>query len=1031
VAKLRKRTEMTRSNAYLRFRRRLLAGLSVMALLATALVAWQIRAAALEREAGLQRQTQHFARAMEAHVNYAIRFVDLSLIGFANAIKVLPAEQTASAATLRALLTSPGDAFNHDFWITFIDASGKAIATTSPLAIPGTDYSDRDYFTEVKNGTARNLFISGPAIGPVSKQRQFILARRVERPDGSFLGVIAATLDAARFAQVFDNARIAQDVSIALIHRNGRVIARAPNFETAFNTDLSDTILFRSLAQSPTGSYQVMGKIDKLPRIFSYRAMDNLPLIVAVGSADLDTLWFSGPAFVVGTSGLALLLILMVLSGHFALKSYAKVEDREARYRQLYGSSREMEEKLAASEARLRLIADNLPALVTYVDCEQRYTFTNRRFEEVFRLPPGGALGHTVREMIGEDAYALSARFLQRALLGESVHFERPLYICDGERWDAISYVPDFGPDKQVRGLFVMAENITERRKNNESMKLAALMYQNSSEGMMVTDAEGVILSVNPAFTRISGYTEAEVVGHRAYELTSGRQDYEFFRKMQHAIRHTGQWEGEVWHQNKHGEHYLVALRFDAVFDQNGEAYRRVALFSDITRKKASEELIWKQANFDALTGLPNRRMFGERLRQEMKKSDRTQLPMALVFIDLDGFKEVNDTLGHDMGDVLLKEVAGRLGNCVRGTDTVARLGGDEFTVILPELNNPPDVLRIAQEILKAVSAPISLGTDLAHVSASMGITFYPEDARDADTLLKNADQAMYAAKQQGRNRFNYFAPFMQEATRARLTLAHEMREALTHNQFGLLYQPVVELSTGITVKAEALLRWHHPTRGVLCPSEFIPVAEHTGAIVGIGDWVFRQAAQTARRMQLLHNKHFQVAVNGSICQFREGGINVAEWLDHLAELQLAPGSLVMEVTESLLLDTDPTVMRKLQALHDAGVALSLDDFGTGYCSVAFLKRYALDFLKIDPSFLMEDDAGAALCDAVIALAHKLGIKVVAEGVENQRQQAQLLAAGCDFGQGYMFSQPITRDALETLLASVDKSINIHRTACE
>ncbi len=1002
-----------------------------MALLATTLVAWQIHASTMERQAGLQRQTQHFVRAMEAHVKYAIQFVDLSLIGYANAIKVLPPDKATSPATLRALLSSSSDAFNHDFWITFIDAQGKAIATTSQFPVSGIDYSDRDYFIALKNGSTQGLFVGGPSLGKVSRQKLFYLARRVDGPDGQFLGVLTAPLDATRFAQVFENARIAQDVTIALIHRNGKVIARAPNFDTAFNTDLSGTMLFQSLAQSPAGSYQVFSKIDHLPRIFSYRAMDNLPLVVAVGSTDLDALWFSGPAFAVGSSGLALLLVLMVLSSHFALKSYAKVEDREARYRLLYASSREMEEKFAASEARLRLIADNLPALVTSVDSQLRYTFTNRRFEEVFNLPPGGALGRTVRDIIGEDAYALSARYLQRALLGESVHFERPLRPPDGAlRWDAITYVPDFGPDKQVRGLFVMAENITDRRKNDESMKLAALMYQNSSEGMMVTDADGLILSVNPAFTRISGYTEAEVVGHWAYELTSGRQDYEFFRQMRNAIRNTGQWEGEVWQQNKQGEHYLAALRFDAVFDQNGEAYRRVALFSDITRKKASEELIWKQANFDALTGLPNRRMFGERLRQEMKKSDRTQWPMALVFIDLDGFKEVNDTLGHDMGDVLLKAVAERLGHCVRGSDTVARLGGDEFTVILSELSDPPDVLRIAQEILKTMAAPFPLGAETAHISASLGISFYPDDARDADTLLKNADQAMYVAKQQGRNRFNYFAPFMQEATRARMALASDIRDALASSQFDVLYQPIVQLSTGRVVKAEALVRWQHPTRGLLCPSEFIAVAEHTGAMAGLGDWVFRQAAQTARDLQLSHDPHFQVSFNVALSQLRDGG-HVAHWLEHLAQLQLAPASLIVEVTENLLLEADPAVAHTLRALHDAGMALALDDFGAGYGAVAFLKRYAPDFLKIDLAYMMENDTDASLCHAVIALAHTLGIEVIAESVEHQRQQALLQAAGCDFGQGYALASPMTRAELEVMLDTVDKSSYIHRTACE
>jgi diguanylate cyclase (GGDEF)-like protein len=404
---------------------------------------------------------------------------------------------------------------------------------------------------------------------------------------------------------------------------------------------------------------------------------------------------------------------------------------------------------------------------------------------------------------------------------------------------------------------------------------------------------------------------------------------------------------------------------------------------------------------------------------------------MALVFIDLDGFKGVNDSLGHDMGDVLLKEVAARLSRCVRASDTVARLGGDEFTIILAELNDPPDVLRIAQEILKAMSTSFQLGASVAHISASLGITFYPDDARDTETLLKNADQAMYAAKQQGRNRFNYFAPFMQEATHARLTLANDLRLALEHNQFQVLYQPVIELSTGKPVKAEALLRWQHPTRGLLCPSEFIAVAEHTGAIVGIGDWVFRQAAQTVKRLQLRHDKNFQISVNGSIYQFRESGFKVADWLAYLEQLRLAPGSMMVEVTENLLLDPSQDIAHKLRALHDAGIALSLDDFGTGYCSVAFLKRYALDFLKIDPSLLMENDDSVALCEAVIAMAHKLGIQVIAEGVENQRQHAQLQAAGCDFGQGYVFSRPITGDELDDLLASVDKSIYIHRTACE
>nr|WP_143132968.1 EAL domain-containing protein [Pseudoduganella namucuonensis] len=1005
-----------------------------MALLASALVGWQIRSSALERQAALQRQTEQFVRAMEAHVMYAIQFVDLSLIGYANAIKVLPPEQSRSPETLNAMLSSHGSSFTHDFWITILDARGKAVATSTDLAVAGTDYSDRDYFQAHKNGVIQGLFIGGPGLGRVSGQKLFFLSRRIESANGEFLGVIVAPLDATRFATVFENSRIAQDVSIALVHKNGRVIARAPNFDTAFNFDLSKTILFESLAKSPSGSYRTVSKIDKLPRIFSYRSMDKLPLVVAVGSSDLDAVWFSGPAFMVGVPGLALLLVLMVVSGHFALRSYAKVEEREARYRQLYVSSRDTEEKLSASEQRLRLIADNLPIVITYVDRDERYTFTNQRFEQAFDLLPGTALGLDVAQVIGRNAYALSEPYLRKALAGEIVSFERPLTTRAGERWDAITYVPDVGADGQVRGLIVMAENITERRAGEESMKLAALMYENSSEGMMVTDFDGLILSVNPAFSRISGYSEEEVKGHWAYELTSGRQDYEFFHKMRHAIIHTGQWEGEVWHQNKHGEHYLVSLRFNAVFDKHGVAYRRVALFSDITKKKANEELIWKQANFDALTGLPNRRMFQERLRQEMRKSDRAHLPMALVFIDLDGFKEVNDTLGHDTGDILLKDVARRLLQSVRSTDTVARLGGDEFTVILGELRDPADVLRIAQDILKASATPFQLGNEVVHISASIGITLYPDDAHDAETLVKNADQAMYAAKQQGRDRFNYFAPFMQEASRARVALANELRDALCGDQLRVLFQPIVELDSGRIRKAEALVRWQHPTRGLLGPADFITIAEHTGAIVGIGDWVFRQAARHAKRMQQLHDPDFQVAVNNSAWQFREGGSNFGEWLDFLDEIQLHPRSVIIEVKESLLLEANHEVGRKLQALHEAEIQLSLDDFGTGYCSVAFLKRYNLDFLKIDPAFftnLADGADGGAICAAMVGLAHKMGIQIIAEGLETAANMRTLRDAGCDFGQGYLFSRPLSGEELASLMGSVDKSMDIHRTACE
>ncbi|NRR32477.1 EAL domain-containing protein [Oxalobacteraceae bacterium] len=1009
--------QFPRSKAYLRFRRRLVSGLLAMAVLAIAVFAVQFHAAYQERDKATRLQTEHYAKAMEAHVLNTIRYVDLSLLGYANAIKLLPEQNNTEQAPIASLLSSRGTTFSRDFWITFIDASGKAVASSNDLPVNGVNYADRDYFSVHQQASAASvLFVAPPSIGRVSKQKLFFLSRRVENSKGEFIGVVVAPLDATRFSMVFDQSRFSPDVSIGLVHRNGKVIARAPNFEESFNFDLSQTPLFDNLAKGNSGTFATTSAIDKLPRVFSFRVLEKLPLIVVVGTSDEVATRAMVNNFLIAGAGLVLLLGLMLAGGFYALRSYAKLEERELRYRQLYAASRITEEKLSVSEKRLRLVTDNMPVVIAYIDKDLTYQFCNHRFDVVFDIPAKTGPGRKVVDVIGMDIYEVSRPHLEEAFAGKTVYFERLVHGPRGERWDGVSYVPDKNANGDVVGLFLMIEDLNQRKKDEESMKLAALMYQNSAEGMMVTDVDGLILSVNAAFYTICGYTEAEVLGHYAYELTSGKQDAQFFSAMRHAIIDTGHWEGEIWHQNKNGGHYLASLRFDTVYNDKGEAERLVALFSDITKRKATEELIWKQANFDALTGLSNRRKFNEHLRLEMRKTDRSHLPMALVFIDLDHFKEINDTLGHDKGDLLLKEVARRLSQSVRGTDIVSRLGGDEFTVILSELKIPGDAVRMAQEILRKMSAPFMLNDDIAHISASIGITLYPDDGDDAETLIKNADQAMYSAKQQGRNRFNYFAPFMQEASRVRQKLGNELRDAVDKNELRLLFQPIIDLSTGAICKAEALVRWEHPERGLLNPADFIGIAEHGGMIVSIGDWVFREAAREAKRLQQMALPDFQVCVNNSSWQFRDDGSNFEEWLQFLDDVKLSPNSIVIEVTENLLLDPAAGVSDKLQAFRRANMQVSLDDFGTGYCSLAFLKHYDISYLKIDPTLVSNLAPGTdsiALCGAIIAMAHKLNIKVIAEGIETQQQMQALQAAGCDFGQGYLFSYPISGAELE------------------
>ena len=559
--------------------------------------------------------------------------------------------------------------------------------------------------------------------------------------------------------------------------------------------------------------------------------------------------------------------------------------------------------------------------------------------------------------------------------------------------------------------------DITERKQVQESLELAASVYNNSSEAMSVQDLNGNIITINAAFTSITGYNEQEVLSKHISILDCDRSKPQY-AELEVALLEQGRWQGELWLKSKLGDEFMVWLTINSIYDQHGEVFRRVALFSDITEKKQAEHIIWKQANYDPLTGLPNRRMLLEYLSTEILRIDRNKSHFALMFLDLDFFKEVNDTLGHDMGDLLLQETAKRLKSCIRESDVVARLGGDEFTVVLSAVDSPRGIERVAQGILERVAEPYSLGDETAYISASIGITIYPDDANSIDSLLKHADQAMYAAKEQGRNRFHYFTPSMQEYAHYRMALVKDLRSAIGRKEFEIYYQPIIDMANGRVHKAEALIRWNHPERGMVSPGEFIPVAEETGLINDIGNWVFEKAAQQSARWRSEFGVEIQISINKSPIQFRDEGDVFASWLTLLRHLGLSSNAICVEITEGLLLDASMGVTDKLLAYRDAGIQVSLDDFGTGYSSLAYLKKFDIDYLKIDQSFtrnLESDSDGLALCEAIIVMAHKLGIKVIAEGVETPYQQQILADAGCDFGQGYLFSKPVPLAEFEQL----------------
>jgi diguanylate cyclase (GGDEF)-like protein/PAS domain S-box-containing protein len=662
---------------------------------------------------------------------------------------------------------------------------------------------------------------------------------------------------------------------------------------------------------------------------------------------------------------------------------------------------------------------------VIATDLNGKIIYWNPFAEKLYGWSAAEAMGRNIIDVTPSEATQEQAlEIMDRLRVGHSWSGEFMVRHRDGTSFPIhVTDSPIRDERGQLIGIIGISTDITQRKKAEQELRLAAMVYQALGEAIMVIDADNKIIAINPAFTNLTGYTEGEVIGQSTELLFSCCKGKNFYDEMRHWLERIGRWQGKIWERRKNGKEYLEWLRIDTIYDEHGSAKHHIGMFSPITDQKLAEETIWRQANFDLLTGLPNRNMFHERLKHEIKTAARANLQLALMFIDLDHFKEVNDTLGHDMGDILLKEAARRLSACIRQVDTVARLGGDEFTIILGELDNSKNVERVARNILKKLAEPFHLKSETVYISASVGVTLYPDDAVEIDALLKNADQAMYAAKSQGRNRFNYFTPSMQHAAQGKMRMVNDLRSALARNQFQVVYQPIVELVTGRIHKAEALIRWRHPIRGQVAPSEFIPIAEETGMIIDIGEWMLHKVTRQAGRWRMTIDPQFQISVNMSPVQFHDFSVSRGKWFDDLRNStqprQSVSREINLEITENLLLEATPEVTDQLVLFREAGIPVSIDDFGTGYSSLSYLRKFHIDYLKIDQSFVRKMKAKSddlALCEAIIVMGHKLGIKVIAEGVETKEQCNLLAAAGCDYGQGYLFSKPGSARAVEACL---------------
>ncbi len=608
---------------------------------------------------------------------------------------------------------------------------------------------------------------------------------------------------------------------------------------------------------------------------------------------------------------------------------------------------------------------------------------------------------------------------------GLAACWSEPVVATDGSVLGvlAVFHAQPHKPDEEelewVENMSRLASIAIERGRASETTRLAALVYQNSSEAMIVTDARGRVLAVNAAFSEHTGWTSEAIIGSLAEALVFDVGNDQAAKALRSAVLANGRWQGELECRRLDGGAFPAWVTIDSIGGDDGRVSRRVILLSDMTEKKEADALIWSQANYDSLTGMPNRRLFVDRLLHAIKSARRDRHQVAVFVVDLDRFKAVNETLGHRHGDILLVEAARRLRACLRDSDTVARLAADEFAIAMGELPSVTVIGRICEEIISSFNRPFKLGDEEVFVSASIGISVFPDDATDAEALLGHAEQAMYAAKQGGRNRFSFFTRGMQEAALHRARMLKDLRHAVSHNQFSLHYQPIVDLADGRIRKAEALLRWQRPCGDMVDPAQFVPLAEESGLIHEIGAWVFREATERLRIWRARYDHRFQVSINKSPLELLAATREGMDVVEQLALSGLAGEGVAIEITEGVLVDPASNINDTLLRLRDAGVQVAIDDFGTGYSSLAYLKRFDIDYLKIDKSFIRNLEADASdlvLAEAIIVMAHKLGFKVIAEGVESEAQRDILCQIGCDYAQGYLFSRPVPADDFDLLL---------------
>jgi diguanylate cyclase (GGDEF)-like protein len=956
-----------------------------------------------DRIAAAKADARSFARILAEHTALTFEDVDRVLVEAAairkNSLSGRYADPGAANTALRQLQKSSSVLVA----IGWTDASGKVLAHSYDHSLPRSNISGMSHFIAQRDGTGDGLFIAPPYLSAAGDKWLTAASRRLSNADGSFAGIVTAPLDQSYFTKIYRSIDLGQSGSVVLLHREGRILARQPENREVLGKSLADGPLFtKYLPESETGSYELTSPVDGVARVAGYQPVPGLPLVLIVTYARSDVLasWYRH-LFTFGL--LVVAIVSVILLGTFVLVRQTNALAMKTR-------------ALARANARFEVAISNMSQGLCLFDADKRLVVSNRRFQKMYNLPdelvmPGTPLVRILQHYAdrGETSDLTVEEHLEVMPTQQKQIFTtadgRVILIQRTPMSDGGWVATHEDVTEQKRGEHLLAEKAAELERMNERFDVA---LNNMSQGLCLFDAEQKVVVSNARFGKIYHLSLDQIKPG-----TSLRQILEYRREKGTNFGpapevYTNVNVKEVSEVQELADGRVVEIARQAM--PNGGW---LTTHEDITDRARNEKRIAFLAQHDLLTGLANRALFAEKLDDAAKRLQRHGTTFTVLMLDLDKFKNVNDTLGHPAGDQLLVEVAQRLRSSLRDTDVLARLGGDEFAIIQENENNQCEgAISLALRIIGLVGEPFDLHGHRVGVGTSIGIAFAPEHGTDAETLLKKADLALYAAKSGGRNDFRVFHPELIEAADIQKSMESELREAISRNDFELLYQPVIDLKTSSICGVEAFVRWHHPSKGVLAPNQFLPLAESTGLMVPLGEWILQQACVDAAAWPA----HIKIAINISAVQFNKGNL-FDVILCALVDSGLSPERLELEIADTSLLERNQAEhLLTIRQLKNLGISIVLDHCGTGYSSASYLTVFPFDKIKIDKSFTQGFASRrdcAAVVASVLALARGLDIATTAKGVENSAQLESLQAAGVDFAQGYLFGRPVPHSELD------------------